>query len=300
MTFRSLVIAKNAILLLAASSVDGHSSLVAASAQEGQHSAGDGANNIGMSSYVVCPQVPTLHCRNGSTCESGMATIHEQHAHLNLQTHESGYHCVCLPGYIGHECQVEVDDCDAVTGYDPSDATGTLRSCYHGSKCRAYSSSSGGSSAAAQHYCDCESINRMSGPTAQKFAGIMCQHASTSMCAASLVVASSSSSSSSSSPSSLSSVGTHSPNGQFCANHGTCVRMVSGDEPHPGCVCKDGWTGMHCAEKIPTSVHVTAKMAEEEAASKKGVASAVAGNVLLGCYLVAIAAVALCLSVALS
>ena len=62
-------------------------------------------------------------------------------------------------------------------------------------------------------YCDCNQLNEDSGPTAMKFAGLMCQHESTSMCAASLV-------------------GTHSPNHQFCTNHGKCVKLVSDTEPH--------------------------------------------------------------------
>lgn len=55
----------------------------------------------------------------------------------------------------------------------------------------------------------------------------MCQHESTSLCAVSLV-------------------GEQAPNHQFCTNHGKCVKMVTGGEPHPGCICKDGWMGDHC------------------------------------------------------
>ena len=281
MTFQTL--ATNAILLLAASSVDCHSSLVAAQNNQGGVTGGGVSGSLAdqRGSYTVCPQVPSLRCRNGSTCLHGTTPIDARHSHLNLQTHESGYHCDCLPGYVGHECQVEVDDCDPVTGYDPSDPSGALRSCYHGSKCRASPSSpsmSGGGVGGPGLYCDCESLNRASGPTALKFAGIMCQHASTSMCAASLVV---------------SGGGGHSPNGQFCTNHGTCVKMVSGDEPHPGCACKEGWTGERCEIELGTGAeHVTAQMAEEVAASKKGATSAIAGDILLGCILFAVVAAA--------
>jgi hypothetical protein len=298
MTFQTL--ATNAFLFLAASSVDCHSSLVAAQNYEVGGTTGGGVSgNLADhgGSYTVCPQVPSLHCRNGSTCLPGsMPPPDARHSHLNLQTHEFGYHCDCLPGYVGHECQVEVDDCDPVTGYDPSDPSGALRSCYHGSKCRASpptSSSSmsggGGGGGPGGLYCDCESLNRASGPTAMKFAGIMCQHASTSMCAASLVVSGGGGGGG----------GGHSPNGQFCTNHGTCVRMVSGDEPHPGCVCKEGWTGERCEiEQEAGGVHVTAQMAEEVAASKKGATSAIAGNILFGCILFAVAAVAAFIPVA--
>jgi hypothetical protein len=52
---------------------------------------------------------------------------------------------------------------------------------------------------------------------------------------------------------------------------------------------------MHCTETEPTA-HVTSQQEEEVAASNKGKASAVVGDVLLlrcYCYLVAIAAVVL-------
>lgn len=70
-------------------------------------------------------------------------------------------------------------------------------------------------------------LNKLSGPTATKFAGMMCQHESTGLCAASLV-------------------GESAPNHQFCTNHGKCVKMVAAGDPHPGCVCRNGWMGDHC------------------------------------------------------
>mmetsp|Transcript_5387 Transcript_5387/g.8978 ORF Transcript_5387/g.8978 Transcript_5387/m.8978 type:complete len:354 (+) Transcript_5387:36-1097(+) len=167
---------------------------------------------------ITCPQVPTLHCKNGSTCEEGVANFGKHHDHLDLQTHEAGYYCKCIDGFIGHECGIQVDDCSN-SGYTPSDPTGVLRSCYHGSQCR---------TSGAGFYCDCNKLNAEMGSTATKFAGMMCQHESTSLCAASLVGRA------------------RSPNGQFCTNHGKCVKMVSDDEPHPGCVCMEGWIGDHC------------------------------------------------------
>ena len=67
-------------------------------------------------SYTQCVQVPSLHCHNGSTCQEGISKIPTQHSHLNLQTHESGYYCKCIGDYIGHECRIQVDDCDGGTG----------------------------------------------------------------------------------------------------------------------------------------------------------------------------------------
>lgn len=173
--------------------------------------------------HTTCPQMPTLHCKNGSQCEEGVADFGRHHDHLSLQTHESGWYCKCIDGYIGHECGIQVDDCEGGTGYDPSDPTGVLRSCYHGSSCIVKDGNDG-------FYCDCDALNARSGPTAQKYAGMMCQHESTSLCAAALV-------------------GESAPNGQFCTNHGKCVKMVLGGEPHPGCECRDGWIGDRCEER---------------------------------------------------
>lgn len=159
--------------------------------------------------YNPCPQVPTLHCRNGSTCTPGVGSFGGQHEHLDLQTHESGYYCKCKDGFIGHECQLEVDECQGGSG---------APSCYNGSKCQ---SSGGGAS------CDCNELNRNSGALDTKFSGAMCQHESTSFCAVSLV-------------------GNFAPNHQFCTNHGDCKKLVTGNQQHPGCDCKPGWMGEHC------------------------------------------------------
>ena len=84
------------------------------------------------------------------------------------------------------------------------------------------------------HYCDCETINALSSSAGEKYAGLMCQHEATSMCAVSLAE-------------------TYAPNGQFCTNHGKCVKLVTGDDPHPGCECKEGWHGERCELKLSES-----------------------------------------------
>jgi len=170
---------------------------------------------------TTCPQMPSLRCQNGSTCQEGVANFGKQHDHLNLQTHESGWYCNCINGYIGHECQIAVDDCD--------DRTGTVSSCYHGAKCKQTND--------ANFYCDCDELNRNSGGTATKFAGSMCQYESTSLCAANLFGAN--------------------VDDQFCTNHGLCVEMVGNADPHPGCVCKPGWAGERCEiQEIPTPLEI--------------------------------------------
>lgn len=167
--------------------------------------------------FAQCPQVPTLHCRNGSQCTPGIAQFGKQHDHLDLQTHDSEYHCKCKNGFIGHECEIEVDECaENATGKSGDD--GGPPSCYYGAKCEANGKSV---------ICDCNKLNMASGDTDTKFAGVMCQHESTSFCASSLI-------------------GNDAPNHQFCTNHGKCVKMVLGNELHPGCECSAGWSGDHC------------------------------------------------------
>ena len=107
--------------------------------------------------------------------------------------------------------------------YDPTAVS--VGRCYHGSQCKRSND---------EHYCDCASINAMTASTGRKFAGLMCEHEATSMCAVSLVE-------------------THAPNGQFCTNHGKCVKLVTGNDPHPGCVCREGWKGDRCEFKSSES-----------------------------------------------
>jgi hypothetical protein len=199
--------------------------------------------------YEVCPQVPSLHCKNGSTCAPGIGFF-GKHDHLDLPTQDSGYYCKCLDGFIGHECGIEVEDCDLGTEADPN-------ACYNGSKCR--------SNGSGENYCDCKGLNEGTDPTELKFEGLMCEHESTMMCSVSLV-------------------GQTAPNHQFCTNHGTCVKLVSGGEPHPGCICKDGWMGNHCEIMADPFAAVPAQKAEQggnNTAAKVLISALVVGLVAL-------------------
>ena len=194
-----------------------------------------------------------------------MGVFGEQHEHLGLQKHEDGYYCKCLPGYIGHECGIQVDDCDGDSGYNPSDPTGVMKSCYHGSKCHSDGNGS--------WYCDCKALNEDSGPTATKFAGMMCQHQSTGLCAASLAGSFSGGRTNAYSA----------PNHQFCTNHGKCVKMVALGEAHPGCVCREGWAGDHCEIQQDQLTPLQ---------TSEGGGNSVAGKVLFSLMLIAMIAVA--------
>jgi hypothetical protein len=132
MTFQSL--STNLLLLLAVAGTtsmsNGSHSIIVAAQQSGviEDLVHDGP-------YEVCPQVPSLHCYSVSTCLEGTSSIYDKHAHLDLKTNNSGYYCNFLPGFIGHDCKVQVDDCG-----DPADPPEIIgegpTSCYHGSKCR--------------------------------------------------------------------------------------------------------------------------------------------------------------------
>jgi len=224
------------------------------------------------SSYFICPQVPNLHCHNNSTtCLPGHASIDARHSHLNLPTHKDGYHCVCQEGYIGHECRIQVDNCN--------DDDPTTLSCYHGSKCRSthnINNNEGGG-----YYCDCLQLNNISGePAAKKYAGLMCQHEATSLCAAALV---------GTSTSSISSPGYYQPSGdQFCTNHGKCVKLVTSYDSHPGCLCRFGWSGDHCEVWQGEGDNPWAALQKDNENS----GNVVAGEILFGMLIVALSAVA--------
>lgn len=115
--------------------------------------------------FNLCPEVPTLRCKNGSTCTPGPATF-GLHEHLNMQTNDNGYHCKCNKGWTGHDCSTIVDECSGGSG---------TAACYNGSKCQ------------KNGQCNCNDLNQNSASSGTKFAGDMCQHESTSFCASSLV-----------------------------------------------------------------------------------------------------------------
>ena len=117
-------------------------------------------------------------------------------------------------------------ECDDV--YDPTSVS--VAKCYHGSKCkRRYDDDMNFDT--SDHYCDCQEMNDRTSSTGSKYAGLMCEHEATSLCAVRLVE-------------------NYAPDGQFCTNHGKCVKLVTGDDPHPGCVCREGYAGERCELKV--------------------------------------------------
>lgn len=163
----------------------------------------------------------TFSCKNGSVCKPGDGSeVDHQHQHLNLvssvTSHVDGssYYCECPPGYIGHDCSVEVKECT-------SHREDLVHSCYFGSECIVADNEYG----LLDKFCDCSRVHTEDG----KFvAGLMCQYTSSTMCVdydADFV----------------------STTDAYCTNGGTCQSIVGPDEDFPGCFCENGkWDGKHC------------------------------------------------------
>jgi len=145
-----------------------------------------------------------------------------------------GDHCECPEGWHGLYCQHKVEDCDGEGEHF----------CLHGSKCVK-------DSVTNQHACDCTEADQHS-IGGFLFVGFSCEQATNTVC--------------------TKLEGDPIPGKplSFCDNGGTCKKMVSQDEGHPGCDCKDGWKGPHCEYKddgSPTPVTMsTANEIEESIA----------------------------------
>ena len=214
-----------------------------------------------------CPEVPTLICQHGSFCIPGNAYFGPEHEHLQLQTSESGYHCECNDGYIGHECQISVDYC--TSGGWSSNGEQGVPFCYYGAQCQIHK---------GDYYCDCHTLNLHSASTATKYDGALCQHPSTSFCATSLVE-------------------NHAPNFQYCTNDGTCNKWVADGEPHPGCSCLDGYRGDRCEIKMndPFEEIMAQYNSKSGSGSGKYSSAQIAGIVLLVLGIVILLPVIICL-----
>lgn len=103
----------------------------------------------------------------------------------------------------------------------------------------------------------------------------MCEHEATSMCAVSFIEE-------------------HAPNGQFCTNHGKCVKLVTDNDPHPGCACREGWKGDRC--ELKSSESSIPKLMGDDI---EGGGSEAAKWVLFSILLIAMSAVAIAVIVLL-
>lgn len=163
----------------------------------------------------------TFSCKNGSVCKAGDGSeVDLQHQHLGLlssitsDVDGSSYYCECPPGYIGHDCSVEVKECT-------SHREDLVHSCYFGSDCIVADNEYG----LLDKFCDCSRAHTEDG---KLVAGLMCQYTSSTMCVdydKDFV----------------------STTDAYCTNGGTCQSIVGPDEDFPGCVCDNSkWDGKHC------------------------------------------------------
>ena len=172
------------------------------------------------------PQKPTeklcgdsFACKNGSVCKAGDGEVDHRHQHLGLlssitNADGSTYYCECSPGFIGHDCSVQVKECN-------SHREDLVHSCYFGSECIEADNEYG----LLDKFCDCSRAHTKDGKVV---AGLMCQYTSSTMCVDN---------------------DKHitSTTDAYCTNGGTCRSIVGSDEDFPGCQCEEGkWDGKHC------------------------------------------------------
>jgi hypothetical protein len=160
----------------------------------------------------------TFACKNGSVCKTGDGNeVDQRHKHLSLlssmksDVDGSKYYCECLPGFIGHDCSVEVKEC-------ASHREDLVHSCYFGSECIEADNEYG----LLDKFCDCSRAHKEDGTFV---AGLMCQYTSSTICVDDDA----------------------STTDAYCTNGGTCQSIVGSDEDFPGCDCEKGkWDGKHC------------------------------------------------------
>lgn len=158
-----------------------------------------------------------LKCQNGGVCRTGKKNFGHLGDKFDLPFHEKAH--------------INFEHCscpEGFTGVDcsiPMEICGDLSHiCTHGSKCVDKGN--------GNYECDCSAAAMNAA-----VAGFYCEHKASAqdMC----VKQSSASSRDSDS---------------FCVNGGTCVGIVSPNDPHPGCLCKNGFDGPHCEFKTSSSL----------------------------------------------
>jgi hypothetical protein len=161
----------------------------------------------------------TLVCMNGGKCRNSAkkGVTHNDDAEGDAAPaqplfNEAFEHCVCPKGFTGVACEQTYVECGHGEHY-----------CLHGSSC-IYDETMGDWS------CDCQGASTSEGDV---LAGKYCQHHSTSICTGG--------DSGVASP-----IYDPSNSFTFCVNDGICAMIVENGEPHPGCTCPPGYTGLHC------------------------------------------------------
>jgi hypothetical protein len=139
-----------------------------------------------------------LNCEHDGNCHKGTkdfgTAIHSNWGLEFLNNSQIDYeYCVCPTGYTGLQCEYEVETCNKGE-----------HNCLHGGSCVKVTTKDG----KIKHACDCQDATN----STHNFAGLFCEHASTSLC----IVEDSSTSQGEDGKSLLS----------FCTNDGTCKKHV--------------------------------------------------------------------------
>jgi hypothetical protein len=158
-----------------------------------------------------------LSCKNNGICRKGQKS---------LGIIESI--AMCIPE-LNKTSNSDFEHCECLTGFVGLQCEhlmqvcpGRKHVCLHGSKCVNYGE---------EQICDC------SAATEHQLAGRSCQHKSFTSC--------NKDESKFIQPRS------------FCVNGGICLKLVSGNQDHPGCECPfEEWTGPHCELHKPTAKSV--------------------------------------------
>lgn len=152
-----------------------------------------------------------LACQNNGICRKGSKDLsYLDNFNVNSPSHNDDFeHCVCPIGYVGLTCEIRLDVCP-----------GGTHVCMHGAQCHPHLSHDTGK---LEFRCDCHKADEFG----LRYAGKYCQYESSEYCTTD----------------GLRPIG---ESAAFCVNGGECLDFVPQGQEHPGCDCKDEYTGAHC------------------------------------------------------
>mmetsp|Transcript_30558 Transcript_30558/g.46603 ORF Transcript_30558/g.46603 Transcript_30558/m.46603 type:complete len:668 (-) Transcript_30558:86-2089(-) len=155
--------------------------------------------------------VCNLQCMNGGVCNKGAKNLgaisHLSYVEELSESYNDDFeHCVCQDGYVGLQCEHEIEICPSGTHV-----------CMYGSKCVKFGVDE-------EDGCDCSSSPDFD------LNGQSCEHKSSHPGATLCTIGN---------------LGAARPR-SFCLNGGSCNAYVNVNEAHAGCACVGEWVGPHC------------------------------------------------------